>query len=395
MHCLQKMKRNPLLLFWGRALVEMKVLTAVVVLFYLHRGVSIEEVFYLSIVWSLSSLVTEVPSGYLADKIGRKRTLLLGVGLFACAHLATYFAHGFWQFAGIFILMSSAFSCFSGTEEAMLYETLLSLGKEQEMTQRNGRLRSARNMFKIFVPILGVFIARDLGEEQFRVLIMANFFFAVGAFVVLLFLMEPEKHEDIMKHEVGILKQSLQTIRTHTWLLRFAINRGLVFTAIFLAFRTYQPLLIDRGLDVLWLGLFYFLVQASLFTVFFFYGFFEKLVGIHRMISYTVVIAIFGLIGAVYFDSLVLVFASLVIADVFGSFREPAFAHAINKRVDSRSRATTLSNLNLVQSILDIPMLFIAGYFASVNLEYALILGVALCVVALIFFPIRKSELAV
>ncbi|HCC22309.1 TPA: hypothetical protein DEP86_02810, partial [Candidatus Uhrbacteria bacterium] len=58
--------RNPRLLFWGRLLLETKTTAALMVLFYLHRGITLGDVFRLSVVWSLTSLIAEVPSGYLA-----------------------------------------------------------------------------------------------------------------------------------------------------------------------------------------------------------------------------------------------------------------------------------------------------------------------------------------
>ncbi len=114
-----KVARNPCLLFWGRVFVATKILSAIAVLFYAHRGVGLDSVYYLSIVWSITSLVTEVPSGYLADRIGRKRTLLLGVILLFISHLMTLFAYGFWEFSVSIIFLSASFSCFSGTEETL------------------------------------------------------------------------------------------------------------------------------------------------------------------------------------------------------------------------------------------------------------------------------------
>ena len=109
MNLKQQIALNPRLLFWGRALVETKTLSAVIVLFYLHRGLGLDEVFYLSIVWSLTSLVTEVPSGYLTDHIGRKRTLLLGVLLLIVSQVLTFFSYGFYPFVLSAGLMMTGF----------------------------------------------------------------------------------------------------------------------------------------------------------------------------------------------------------------------------------------------------------------------------------------------
>ena len=163
----QRLLNNPRILFWGKALTEFKTLNAVVVLFYLHRGVSIEQGFYLSLFWSITTLIFEVPSGYLADQIGRKKTLLLGVFLLLCSSLLVWFAEGFWQFVLVTSLMSASASMFSGTEEATLYDTLKELKREDEMPHQSGRLAAAQNIFKIFIPPIGAYIAKDLLESQF------------------------------------------------------------------------------------------------------------------------------------------------------------------------------------------------------------------------------------
>ena len=59
------------------------------------------------------SFLFEVPTGYLADRFGRKRTLLLGTVFLALSWAATWFAHGFPAFTVVFVLMSASFSCFS------------------------------------------------------------------------------------------------------------------------------------------------------------------------------------------------------------------------------------------------------------------------------------------
>ncbi len=151
--------KNPRLLFWGRALVEAKTLSAIIVLFYLHRGLELDEIFYLSIVWSITALIAEVPTGYLADLIGRKRTLLLGVLLLLASQVLTLFAYGFWPFVLVFVLVSASFSCFSGTEEAMLFESLEEMGNGHEMNARNGKQLATRSLPDIFLPAIGAFIA--------------------------------------------------------------------------------------------------------------------------------------------------------------------------------------------------------------------------------------------
>ena len=393
MNLKQQIALNPRLLFWGRALVETKTLSAVIVLFYLHRGLGLDEVFYLSIVWSLTSLVTEVPSGYLTDHIGRKRTLLLGVLLLIVSQVLTFFSYGFYPFVLSFVFMSASFSCFSGTEEALLYESLVETGKEDEMNRRNGKQLSARSLPDIFLPAIGAFIASGLLESQFQLLIALNIVASVFAFFLLSRLTEPRRNQYVAERELGVFAQSIQTIRNDPWLLKVALNKLLVFIASFILWRMSQPFLVQHGFGVEALGAFYVLFQGLQFGVGWFAGQIERLVGTARIIALSAWMTIIGVVVAIITTHPLVAFASLAIAISADALREPLFAHAVNNRIHSRSRATTLSNLNMMKGILDIPILLLAGWLSNGSLNHPLLLAVALCIIAVIVFPIRSREL--
>ncbi|MBI2473274.1 MFS transporter [Candidatus Uhrbacteria bacterium] len=388
----QRVARNPRLLFWARAFIEIKALSAVIVLFYLHRGLVLDQIFWLSIVWSLTALVTEIPSGYLADRIGRKATLLIGAGLLALVHVGDWFAHGFWQFSLVFVLMSAAFSFFSGTEEAMLYESLLELGKERDTTQKSSHLFCARSLFKIAMPFIGVWVAQDLLEWQFRILISMNALALFLACLCLVQLREPRHRIDISEMEIGIFQQSLQTIAHHPWLIRLCLNRLLVFVGVFIAWRISQPLLMSEGLSVGWLGVF----DAGGY-LFLFLG--SWLVGktahrwrVSKVIFLTALLTSGCLAIAAVSHIPWILFIALWSAIAVGSVREPLFSQMVNARVQSRSRATTLSNLNVLKSLMDIPVLLFTGYLAMQDLHYPLIMSFFLCLSAIIFFPVRENQ---
>ncbi len=391
----EQVAKNPRLLFWGRVLVETKVLSAIIVLFYIHRGLELDEIFYLSIVWSITSLITEVPTGYLADRIGRKRTLLLGVTLLLASQVVTFFAFGFWPFVLTFVLMSASFSCFSGTEEAMLFESLAQTGHAHEMNARNGKQLAARALPDIFLPAIGALIAHDLVEGQFQLLIVLNMLVTIIALVVLGRLVEPERLKSVTRQEMSVFAQSLQSIRTEPWLLKAALNKLLVFIAVFVTWRTTQPLLATLGFGAEALGIFYIMFQGLEFACSWFAGQIERKLGAVRIIFLSPVIMIFLLALAILSKEPLVVFTALALALSMNSLRDTMFAHAVNRRVHSHSRATTLSNMNVLKGVLDIPVLFLAGLLANTSLSYPLLLAAALCFVALMVFPIRKNELTI
>jgi len=395
MHRIEQLKQNQNLLFWGKALTRLNILNAVVTLFYLHRGVEIDEIFYLSIVWSLSTLLFEVPTGYLADRFGRKRTLILGAFLLALSWVATLFATGFPAFVIVFVIMSVSFSCFSGTEEAFLYDSLMELGEDKEMTKHNGRLHSAQHFFNIIVPTLGAWIAKDLVEFQFDILIVVNIIATFAGLLVFIFLTEPKHTKNVMEYEKGIFRESVETILHEPFLFRAAMNKLLIFIASFLVWRAYQPFLSEHGVSIFWLGIFYFLMHGICFIGHQHIGHIEKIIGTTRALFWSVAVMIIAL-GGIFFTNIPwFLFVFILTTIVLETVREPIFAHPMNYRINSRSRATTLSNLNVFKAILDIPILFFAGWLAKINLEFVFLVAIGLCVITLLFFSIRKRDLIV
>jgi len=73
------LKRNFSLMFWLEALTEVKMINVVTAIFLVYRGISVAQIFYTTIVFSVVTLLTELPSSYLADKWGRKKVILLSL----------------------------------------------------------------------------------------------------------------------------------------------------------------------------------------------------------------------------------------------------------------------------------------------------------------------------
>ena len=121
------------------------VIIPVAVPFFSSLGLSMGDVFVLQAWFGFVVLVTEVPSGYVADLLGRKNTLVVGVLLGAIGHSMLLVAEGFWTLAIFETFLGLAHSMISGADLAMLYDTELALGRdEEEQRQVVGKLYSAR-----------------------------------------------------------------------------------------------------------------------------------------------------------------------------------------------------------------------------------------------------------
>ena len=96
-----------------------------IILFYQSHGLDIEQTVLLKTILSLSILLLEVPSGYVADTLGRKFCLVAGSGVWIFSWLFYCFGSSFAVFAIAEILAGVAASLISGANTALAYETLL------------------------------------------------------------------------------------------------------------------------------------------------------------------------------------------------------------------------------------------------------------------------------
>lgn len=133
----------------------MLVIIPVAVPFFQSKGLSMQEVFSLQALFGLVVLITEVPSGYLADLLGRKNTLVVGAIFAALGHSCLLFAEGFWTLALFEALLGISHSLISGADLALLYDTELALKRgEEEQRQVVGKLYSVRSSSEALAGVL-------------------------------------------------------------------------------------------------------------------------------------------------------------------------------------------------------------------------------------------------
>jgi len=187
----------------------------VIVLFYQDNGMGMHDIFILKAIYSVAIVVMEIPSGWMADIWGRKKTLILGAVLGSAGFLAYSFSYGFWAFAVAEIILGVGHSFVSGADSAMLFDSLKADNKTKEYTKQEGRITSVGNFAEAFAGILGGFLAAISLRTPFY------FQFAVAAMAIpaALTLIEPKIHSTEHVHSI---KKLVQNIRK-----TFAVNQNL------------------------------------------------------------------------------------------------------------------------------------------------------------------------
>lgn len=121
-------KRQTVLMYLYEAALCFRMVDAVWVIFLLERGFSLAQVGIAEGVYHITSLIFEVPSGMAADLFGRKRTLIMSgiVGICSAIFMTLEGWAGFVYCGMVFSALSLNLA--SGTEEALIYDSLLEAG---------------------------------------------------------------------------------------------------------------------------------------------------------------------------------------------------------------------------------------------------------------------------
>lgn len=384
-----KLKRNPKLMFWAKAFYEVKLMTAMIVPFYLARGIDEAEIILLNLLFSVITVIAEVPSGYLADKVGRKKTMLLGIGLLTFSTVLMFIVQGFLLFVALFTFYALAYSCFSGTEESLLFETNRALQKEKEHNASFGRLQSARSILKMFLPSLAALLAVDRSEEEFFVIIALSVLANIMSFLLILFVTEPP----LVRKTKSVLRTSWNVIRSDAVLLRLAMNKSLTFVIGLVVWQMYQPMLIHYGMGShWWLAGFYFVMHLLNFLISRSAGYFGKRFGSRLMIQGSLLVMASSLLLIIVVQTWWIVFVGLLMVICSGTARTPHFSLYINRRIPPDVRSTTLSGLQLLR-IFDIPIFLASAYLVSMDLH--LMYGFLIIALLLVWkiVQVRPSDL--
>lgn len=114
---------------------------AIITLFWKdHIGLSLTRILLLQSIMSIVMVAMEYPTGYVSDRIGYRAALtiasVLGMAGWGCYTLAASFS----QVLGAEILLGISLAFISGSDSALLYETLKAEGKEQLYARHQGRM---------------------------------------------------------------------------------------------------------------------------------------------------------------------------------------------------------------------------------------------------------------
>jgi MFS family permease len=342
-------------------------------LFYEENGLTIADLFIIQSIYSVTIAVIEIPSGYVADVLGRKNSMIIGM-FFGFIGMVVYsLSFGFEGFLIAALCLGVGQSFISGSDTALMYDSLVQLNRSNEFIKLEGRTISMGNFAEALAFILGGLLA--------EVSLRTPFYFQVGiafiGFLVTLLLVEPktERLKDgkskPWKNIKNIIHYSLRENQT----LRYYIFYSAIIGAGTLTMAWFsQPYFMAIGID----NTFYFgLLGAGLNLAVAIPSFYAHKIE-ENIKTKTLLIIILILICACYFTiSYLTSFWGLLILLVFYITRgiaTPVLRDYMNRHIPSEMRATVMSIRSFLIRILFASTSPFLGYVANIySLQQAIL----------------------
>ena len=357
---LKSLPKNTVQLFLIKTAKWFNLVMPIIVLFYEENGLSMSQIFLLKSVYSIAMVATELPSGYLADVWGCRRTLLLGAILGTLGILIYSFSSDFNSFMMAEIILGVGFSFVSGADSALLYDSLKAENREDEYIKFEGRISSAGNFAEALAGVAGGLLA----TISLRTPYYFQFFVAATAIPAAFFLKEPqhvqEKIKLTMKQILSVLKLTYRQKEMRSAILISSFTGAATLTYAWFV----QPYFQEAGVPVSVFGILWTLLNLSA-GVFSMYSYrIERIMGKKNTLLFIVLFISLGFI----LTSLEISLAGIAILFGFYMVRgiaTPVLKDYINQYTDSSVRATILSVRNFEIRIIFAVVGPILGYLTD------------------------------
>jgi MFS family permease len=362
-------------------LFYMQFFSAVLVPFFTDwGGISLAQVLFLNAWFFLCNFLFEVPTGTVADYLGRKVSLALGNVVGLVAALVYVSRPSFPVFMVAEAIFAIAYTLHSGADEALAYDSLKASGQPERAAHVLGRMEAFKLGGIITGTLVGGFIASAYGlSAPMRAFVVP----ATVAFLIALTLREPPasaKQEPTRASYTRILVQGGRYFLGHKVVRLLAIELALTNALAWGLIWLFQPLLERSGVPLRFFGVVHALSCVGQILLL------GNVVRLERWFGSTRRL----LLGATFIagGSFLLLASTrwmpLVILGIILGFtsalpRIPLFSAYINHHIPSEQRATVLSFVSMVRTFAIVLINPLIGVLAEWSLSWTMaILGLGL-----------------
>jgi MFS family permease len=332
-----------------------------------------------------TQFLAEVPTGILADRIGRKRAINFALGLQWVGEVIYVFARGYPGFVLSAIAGGLGFAFGSGCVESLVYDSLVQQGNEHEMSRAMGYIQAAQRLANLVAFTAGAVLIQNLTQERFVLAIVCTACMVGIGFLLSLSLEKPNganhKLDQAPANSLRLLSDGIRLLEQNR------LFRRLVWLALFtIPFKDYlgslyQPHFVAAQVNPVWFGLSLSIASGVSILGARYAYLLERHLG--STAGLLVATALPGLLYVLMAVLLHPVFSVLAFCLLYGSMslRDPILAGQLNRHIESQNRATVLSLVSMFSGLYVALLGIIIGAAANRSVPTAFVLtgAIVLC----------------
>ena len=346
-----------------------------IVLFYESYGLDIEQIVLLKTILSLSILLLEVPSGYLADLWGRKACLVIGSGVWVASWLIYCTGTSFNEFAIAEILAGVAGSLISGANTALGFDTLLQLGRKEYYQQWEGKLVAIAGISEAVCGIIGAAIASINLVYPFYLQTVCLVIYFCLSLTLIEPKIEPKSHQAIAQtQKLNQLKTIIVDVAKRPQLRWLILLSSVFSSASFLIVWLSQDYLQQLNIPIQAFGWAWAVFHLGMSLASVNSHRIQRILGIKRSIF--LLILILG-VSYIFLGNIDQVWGIVFIMSIYlvRGIYSPLILNGINQQISSTVRATVLSINSLVFRV---AFAIIAPVIGAIASRYDLFTGLTI-----------------
>mgnify|MGYP006420987005 FL=1 len=356
-------KHNIIKMYFLKGVLWFMLSMPIIILFFKENGLSLTEIMVLQGAYSLTVALFEVPSGYLADLFGRKACIVFSTIFSFVGFLFFCFFSGFYYFLIAQILVGFAGSLISGSDSALIYDTLLQTNNKDDYAKIEGRNYAIGNFSEATAGIFGGFLA--VSSIYLPVYVQTAFIFL--SIPIAFTLVEPKiKNITSSKNSLQsifiLVKSTLLESSKLRWLIVYSSAMGVA--TLSMAWFS-QPFFIAIDLPLVLFGIFWALLNFSSGISSYNSHYFSNKFNYKSLIYFSVIMSLsFFLLGfSIISYGLFFIFIIYFLRGIV----TPILRNEINKITSSNIRATVLSVRSFIIRVSFAILAPVLGFIAEHN----------------------------
>jgi MFS family permease len=317
----------------------------VMIPYYQANGLNATQVLVIQAVFNIFMLLFDVPTGYVSDIAGRRLSIILAAFILPVGLAVYAVTKGFWAFFTAEVILAFAWSLRSGTDSALVYETLKAEKKEKSYSRFEGRSNFFERIGDASASVLGGL----LGMISLRLPFVVNIFTSMIMIPIAFSIREPKRAKSLKKDHVREIGKIVKYVITHpeigSLVLYFSLLFGVSVTGVWSYFMYYKKL----GLSVVWFGVLQAAFGLACAAGSVYAHNVEKFIGKKASLYVLTLMApVFMLLG---FIQSVWMFPVILLNGLLFGFCWPVLTDYINSLISSDIRATVLSTAGMGKNI--------------------------------------------